>query len=140
MERNTNAKEIKKFIGIILVLGLVQYPDRDTAFSDGPLGCGFITRIMSKSRFDQLMRAFRFQTTYDIFPNMTKAEEKKAKAKHPFWAVKGLATLLASAFNQYFNVAKGWTLMSKAFLGKDAINVDAIIQRNLSSGTSKFLL
>lgn len=105
--KDTNMTEIKKFIAIILTMGLVQFPDRDMAFSKGNLGSKFITSLMLKSRFDQLLRAFHFETHDDIFPNMTKPEMKKAKKKQPFWAVKNFSKLLATSFQAVFQCGQG---------------------------------
>ena len=52
--------ELKAFLAIILVLGLIPVSSRESVWDDNGLGIPFIKRIMSKARFNQLLRAWRY--------------------------------------------------------------------------------
>ena len=55
--KQLTASEFNTFLAIILVLGLILVSSRDSVWYENGLGIPFIKSIMSKSRFNQILRA-----------------------------------------------------------------------------------
>jgi hypothetical protein len=83
--------EFEAFLGIVIYLGCCSYPSRVEVWRAGIKGCAHIKRIMTKSRFDKIVRAWHYtdQTIYSA------ATLKGLKAADPFWPVKDFVTKLS---------------------------------------------
>ena len=129
--------EFKAFLAIIIHLGIINYPSRRHIWSRGPSGSVFIRKIMSKDRFEQILKCWHYRN-YSAY---SEAEIIEGKALDPFWQVSEFCTLLSDQFNFFWNPVsdKTWILMSSVYRGKDAINVDATIQINLKNGISRYI-
>ena len=75
--------EFKGFLACVLQLGIVTYPNRRAAWSMGPTGSLFLRKIMSRDRFDSIMKHWRYvdKTT------LTNQHYNESRANDPFFAV-----------------------------------------------------
>jgi hypothetical protein len=97
--KDLDVAEFKAFIAIILELGLIKYPTREIAFEDSPHGNAFIMSIMTKKRFDDIIKCWR----YEDYSKTTPEQRKELKVGNPFWAVKTLVKLVATSFKVLFH-------------------------------------
>lgn len=96
-KKDLTKSEFKIFIAVILIMGVVKYPNRKTAF-DKTYGNDLIRTFMSHDRFTQLLRAWHFED-YTIH---TPDELKEYRKKDPFWPVKSFVVLLAGSFRNAY--------------------------------------
>ena len=69
-KKDLDVAEMKAFIAIILELGVIKYPYRDIAWEKSDDGNKFIRDLMSKGRFNQIIRNWR----YENYANTTSIE------------------------------------------------------------------
>ena len=94
--------EFKAFLGCVLHLGVVQYPSRKHAWNSGPTGSSFLRSIMSRDRFDQILRCWRF-LDYNAYTN---EQINQMKLADPFWAVQDYCEVLRAQFSALWNPAQ----------------------------------
>ena len=87
--------EFKAFLACVLHLGVVQYPLRKHVWSPGPTGSSYLRSIMSRDRFDQILRCWRF-LDYNAFTN---DQINQMKIADPFWAVENYCEILHVQFS-----------------------------------------
>ena len=85
--------ELKAFLAVIWMLGLVKYPSREWVFSKTALGDAFAPR------FHQILRSLHFEDR-DTITGEEMAAEKRANA---FWEIERFCCLLAKSFEKAFN-------------------------------------
>ena len=95
--------EFKAFLGIVIHLGIIHYPSRKHIWSTGPSGSVFIRKIMSKDRFEQILKCWHYRD----YSRYTEAEILEGKASDPFWPVAEFCDLLANQFNYFWAPAQG---------------------------------
>jgi hypothetical protein len=64
--QDTTAVEMKKFIGIILWMGLVQSPSIESYWSKMPIYQNFIKCAMSRNRFQLLLKMWHFSNNENL--------------------------------------------------------------------------
>ena len=102
-QRDLNIAEFKAFLAIILELGVVKFPNRESAFKRDHHGSQFIKVLgISHARFNQILRARRYKDY-----NKTAEEIREAKAADAFWPIKEMAQYLASQFGKYYQCGRG---------------------------------
>ena len=70
---DTNAKEIEKFFGIIIIMGIVQLPQLRLYWLKDPVHRNeLIVRLMTRNRFDLLLKCLHFCNNDDIDDNTKK--------------------------------------------------------------------
>ena len=62
--------EFRKFLAIILCLGMTKFPNREKAWEKSPFGHSFIPSQMTLRRFNQILRAWHFEN----YANLDAAE------------------------------------------------------------------
>ena len=70
--KDTNAKEIEKFFGIIIIMGIVQFPQLRLYWSKDPMYRNELVRSMTRNRFDLLLQCLHFCNNDDIDDNTKK--------------------------------------------------------------------
>ena len=96
---NLTVPEFKAFIAIIMELGKVKYPSRESAFDKGIHGSKFISIVgLSIARFNQIVIAWR----YEDFSQLTLEQLAGTKRDNPFWPIKALAEELSSKFQSMY--------------------------------------
>ena len=90
--------EFKTFLAIILVLGLIPVSSRDSVWDENGLGIPFIKSIMSKRRFNQILRAWR----YNDESGLTADQIKNYVKDSPFWYVKSFVDTLREKFRAMY--------------------------------------
>jgi hypothetical protein len=91
--------EFKAFLSIILLFGLIKYPDRRFAFKENPRN---IKALMSMERFDNILRAWHFED-YSKHGQKTPQQRAEKRKNDPFWTVKLFVTIIATSFEKMFN-------------------------------------
>ena len=81
---------MKAFIAIILELGVIKYPNRDIAWEKSDHGNKFVRDLMSKERFNQIIRCWR----YENYAGTTSDQRKALRKEQPFWGLKSLTVLV----------------------------------------------
>ena len=65
--KDTNAKQIKKFFGIIIIMGIVQLPQLRLYWSKDPMYKNeLILHSMTRNRFELLLKCLHFCNNDDI--------------------------------------------------------------------------
>ena len=98
-KKDLDIAEMKAFIAIILELGVVKYPNRDIAWENSSHGNQFIKELMTKDRFNQIIRCWR----YENYANTTSDQRKAFRAASPFWGLKSLVVLVAASFKNMYH-------------------------------------
>ena len=63
--KDTSIKEIKKFFGLMMYMGLVKYPSVSEYWSRDPMFANqFCPKVMSRNRFQLLLRLLPFYVCY----------------------------------------------------------------------------
>ena len=102
--RELTVAEFKTFLAIILYLGIVKYPSRGLAWSLFRFyGSNFVKSMISKFRFETVLRCWHFMNT----AKMTEVERKAAKKKDAFYSVTPFLELLSKNFNKYYQAGQG---------------------------------
>lgn len=97
--KDLDVAEFKAFLAIIFEMGIVKYPNRDVAFENTDHGNAFARSLMSKNRFDKILRCWRFED----YSQTTAATRNELRVASPFWAAKAFIVLVATAFELLFN-------------------------------------
>ena len=100
--KELTVNEFKIFLAIILVLGLVPVTSRNSAWGENGLGIPFIKNLMSKGRFSQLLRAWR----YEDESNLTDEQIKRNVKAIPFWYVKSFVETLRVKFQTMYSLGQ----------------------------------
>lgn len=95
--RNVSFSEFKAFLAVIMLLGIVQYPNREMAW-DHSLGCTLIKLIMKEHRFTEILRCWHFRDVTDL----TDEDFKKMKEDDPFYATTELMKVLCLKYSEYY--------------------------------------
>ena len=98
-KKDLDIAEMKAFIAIILSLGVIKYPNRDIAWESSSFGNQFIKELMTKDRFNQIIRCWR----YENYENTTSSQRKAFRAASPFWGLKSLAVIVAASFKNMYH-------------------------------------
>jgi hypothetical protein len=93
------ASEFRSFLAVILILGVVQYPNRTLAFSEGVFGNSFIRSVFTLDRFNALVTAWH----YEDMTEMTQQERQNAMKSDPFYPVKSFTDIMAQRFMTMYN-------------------------------------
>lgn len=91
--------EFLAFLGIITYMGIVSYSSRRAYWQHGIKGCEYIKRVMTRERFQQIVRAWH----YEVQSGFSELELKALRKEDLFWAVKRFTTELSDRYEQ------GWT-------------------------------
>lgn len=92
--KDTHLAEFQSFLGIIVHLGIITYPSRKHIWSTGPMGSHFVRQIMTKHRFDILLKCWRF-VDYSQYTDLQIALHKQTD---PFWVVTSFCEQLSRNF------------------------------------------
>eukprot|EP01036_Dinobryon_divergens_P036535 gene36535-47597_t len=90
--------EFKTFLSIILTLGFIKYPSRDTVWGDSPMSSSFIRSLMTKARFNLILRAWHYEDENRYPPE----ELRQRKATTPFWHVREFVSSMALSFQRWY--------------------------------------
>eukprot|EP01041_Mallomonas_annulata_P012275 gene12275-25802_t len=90
--------EFKTFLAIILTLGLIEYPSRDTVWGDSPMSSSFVHSLMTKKRFNLIQRAWHFENEWLYPPEVL----RQHKASTPFWHARRFVALMAESFQSWY--------------------------------------
>lgn len=93
-------KEFLSFISIVFIMGIVKIGgNRRDYWSNDPLvGNAFVKSIMSRRRFEAILRYLHFVDT----SMLTKDEYKSEVTKNPFFQVDNYCKTLSDSFAQYY--------------------------------------
>ena len=100
--KNLDISEFKAFLAIILELGVITYPSRKVAFEDSDHGNQFIRKLMTRKRFDAIMRCWRFED-YSAEGQRTAQERKLLRRNQPFWGASVLVGMINTTCSRMFN-------------------------------------
>jgi len=98
LEKITAVEELLAFLGIVIHMGIYIYPTRRKYWTRGNKGDRWVQGIMSRERFEQILKAWHVEN-YGAY---TQAEIKALKAEDPFWAVAKFAEELSDNFEKYW--------------------------------------
>ena len=94
--KDTSTKEIEKFFGIIIFMGIVQLPQLRLYWSKDPMHKNeLIVRSMTRNRFDRLLKCLHFCNNDDIDDNTKK-----------LFKIEKVINLAIAQFNQAANPGK----------------------------------
>ena len=98
--RELTVAEFKTFIAVVIHFGMVKTPTRQDAWSFSKrYGNEFVKSMLSRSRFEAILRCLHYMNTAEFTP----AEKKQMKKKDPFYSVKPFLDRLAQNFLQWYN-------------------------------------
>ena len=102
--KTLDVNEFKTFLASILVLGLIPVTSRDSAWGYNGLGIPLCKRLISKARFNQILRAWRY---YEDESELTQEQINRNAKDCPFWYVKGYVdTLRNNKFQEMFKLGQ----------------------------------
>ena len=91
--------ELGAFLGIVIIhMGLYIYPERRKYWQRGEKGDRWVQSIMSRERFEQILKAWHVED-YSAY---TQEEIKAFKDLDPFWAVASFAEEMSNNFGKYW--------------------------------------
>ena len=94
--------EFKSFLAVTLVLGLIPIGSRDSVWDGDGLGVPFIKNLMTKSRFNQILRAWR----YEDESGLTNEQINRNVKEDPFWYVTRFIEELQTNFQEMYTLAQ----------------------------------
>jgi len=94
--------EFKSFLAIILVLGLIPVSSRDSVWGENGLGIPLIKSIMTKARFNQILRAWRYEDESGLTAEQIALNVKES----PFWYVKNFVEALRNKFQAMYTLGQ----------------------------------
>lgn len=98
-KKDIDVAEFKAFLAIVFEMGVNKYSNREVAFQNSDHSSTFIKSLMTKTRFNEIMMCWR----YEDYSKTTSAMRTQQKLTSPFWRAKGFITLVATAFDHFFN-------------------------------------
>ena len=119
--KGTNAKEMEKFFGIIIIMGIVQLPQLRLYWPKDPMYRNeLIVRSMTRNRFDLLLKCLHFCNNDDIDDNTKK-----------LFKVKKVINLAIAQFIQAANPGKDVVIDETRFHGEEDYRFVNIFQEKL---------
>lgn len=100
--KHLDVNEFKSFFSIILVLGLIPVTSRDCAWGDDGLEIRFVKILMTKGRFNQILRAWR----YEDESMMTEDQIRRNVRQSPFWYVQRFIDSLRVRFRDMYQLGQ----------------------------------
>ena len=97
-----DVNEFKTFLAAILVLGLIPVSSRDSAWGDNGLGIPLVKNLITKARFNQILRAWR----YEDESGLTGEQINRNVKQSPFWYVKGFVDSLRDRFQKMYKLGQ----------------------------------
>ena len=100
--RDTDEKELKTFLSIILYMGINKKPQRFMHWDDSKFQSPWVSNMMAKTRFEELLRIWHWTDT----TQMTKEEYIAEKNRDPFFTIKSFCDKLSSKFSHWYNLGQ----------------------------------
>lgn len=88
----------KKFLALLLLFGIIKYPSKLMAWSQGMFFNPFVVSTMSRNRFLSILRNWHWTDT-SIF---TMEERAARNGVNPFWSVQTFVDTLATSYRGYY--------------------------------------
>lgn len=99
---DVDRKELLKFFAIVIQFGVVTVPYRRDAWSTGRNEQTWIKSVMSRNRFEQILRAFHWKDV-SVY---TAEQRKEMKRVNPFWRIAEFLAELSENFSKYFQLGQ----------------------------------
>jgi hypothetical protein len=123
---------LRVWFGLVLFMGVVQVPDRRTAFSyKSSFGQPFLYTLMSAKRFEDAASALHWLNTAAI----SAADQTICKRQDLFWQVNTLMTEIATNFRSYWSLGQDIDIdeMCVGFKGRHIARVLILVVKYLLS-------
>ena len=128
--------EFKAFLSIVMELGKIKFPSRESAFNNSIHGSGFIKIVgMNLARFNSIVKAWR----YEDFSELTVEEIAAKKRDDPFWPIKKLSEELASTFQYMYQCSQAMDIDEQTVPFKGRHKCRCYNPKKYTNGTSKYM-